>query len=310
MTISPATIGLGAIATLSLIGNGVLFLERQNIARELTDKETGAAMTATELRTSLETATAQLGSASTTIAMLEAELAALGEEYEELEEEYEEERGRNEEFADQIRAMSKTVGTLDKLSKTDEELLQKYSRVYFLNENYVPSRLATIPTEITLPGRQAQEFHADALPFLEAMIKDAARDGIDLKVLSAYRSFDEQEMLKGAYTQRYGSGANAFSADQGYSEHQLGTTVDLSDPETGGPYTAFKDTEAYQWLLENAYKHGFVLSYPEDNGYYIFEPWHWRFVGEDLAEYLFDNNLHFYDLDQRTIDTYLVRIFD
>jgi zinc D-Ala-D-Ala carboxypeptidase len=290
----------------SLTYNGVLM-------RHVSEK-TGALSSTTATADSLSEETSRLTEAltvaSSTIADLTFERDELVERYETLEEKYEEESGRNKDFEKQIRDIGKTVGVLDKLSKTDEELLQKYSKVYFLNENYIPSSLQTIPEKFMLAGRQEQQFHADALPFLENMLNDAARDGIDLKVLSAYRSFDTQAGLKGAYTQTYGSGANTFSADQGYSEHQLGTTLDLTDETTDGPYTSFKNTEAYTWLLNNAYKHGFVLSYPEDNTYYIFEPWHWRFVGEDLAEYLHENDLHFYDLDQRMIDTYLVKIFD
>ncbi len=294
---------LAAFLVASLAGNAYLWHQRSNLANTLNETKTTGAQTRDSL-------TADLLAASSTATQLAFELQTLSEQYEKLEEDLEQERGKNEDFEDQIKSISKTVGTLDKLAKTDEELLQKYSKVYFLNENYVPSRLAEIPETYVLQGRQAQQFHADALPFLESMLNDAARDGIDLKVLSAYRSFTEQAGLKGAYSQTYGSGANAFSADQGYSEHQLGTTADISDPVTAGPYTTFKATEAYTWLLQNAYKHGFILSYPEDNSYYIFEPWHWRYVGEDLAEYLHDNDLNFYDLDQRTIDTYLIKLFD
>jgi D-alanyl-D-alanine carboxypeptidase len=290
----------------SLSGNLILWQARTELDTSLRSTQTEAASvskTRDELADELRTA-------STTAAELAFELTALSEQYEKLKETLIAEQSKNEDFEDQIRSISKTVGTLDKLAKTDEELLQKYSKVYFLNENYVPSKLADIPEDYVLAGRQAQQFHADALPFLENMLNDASRDEIELKVLSAYRSFSEQAGLKGAYSQTYGSGANAFSADQGYSEHQLGTTVDLSDPETAGPYTSFKETPAYEWLLKNAHRHGFILSYPENNGYYIFEPWHWRFVGEDLATYLHENELNFYDLDQRTIDTYLVKLFD
>jgi zinc D-Ala-D-Ala carboxypeptidase len=142
------------------------------------------------------------------------------------------------------------------------------------------------------------------------MLDDAAEDGIDLKVVSAYRSFDEQDDLKGQYTQLYGSGANTFSADQGYSEHQLGTTLDLTTPTIGGAYTSFATTEAFAWLRANAYKYGFILSYPENNTFYVYEPWHWRFVGEDLARDLHRADAHFYDWDQRKIDEYLISIFD
>jgi LAS superfamily LD-carboxypeptidase LdcB len=244
------------------------------------------------------------------VSNLQSELSVAEEDYEDLKDDYRKERNKNEEFQDQIDRLLGTVNDLDKLSKIDEELLQKYSKVYFLNENYTPSSINEIPNKYVLEGREPQSFHGDALPFLEKMIKRAERSGIDLKVLSAYRSFDTQAQLKGAYTQTYGSGANTFSADQGYSEHQLGTTVDLTDPATGGPWLSFENTEAFAWLEKNAYKYGFVLSYPKDNGFYIFEPWHWRFVGEDLARELHKEDKLFYNMDQREIDTYLINIFD
>ena len=148
------------------------------------------------------------------------------------------------------------------------------------------------------------------MPFFEDMVEDALDDGVELFVVSAFRSFEEQAGLKGAYTVTYGSGANAFSADQGYSEHQLGTTIDFTTTGINGGLTGFEKTAAYEWLKENAHKYGFVLSYPENNAYYIYEPWHWRFVGEDLARDLHKDGKYFYDLDQRKIDEYLISLFD
>jgi D-alanyl-D-alanine carboxypeptidase len=252
----------------------------------------------------------EVRSLNETIENIQAELVILSEDYEELRDDYREERNKNEEFEDRIDNLAGTLGTLNKLAKTDKELLQKYSKVYFLNENYAPEAIRKIDDEWVLEGKEDQYFHREAMPFLEDLLEDAERDDIDLKVVSAYRSFDEQSQLKGQFTQLYGAGANAFSADQGYSEHQLGTTVDLTIESVGGTYTSFADTEAYEWLLDNAYKHGFVLSYPEGNEFYIFEPWHWRFVGEDLARDLHRDDMNFYDMDQRDIDEYLVSIFD
>ena len=248
--------------------------------------------------------------ASSTINELSSRLALTAEELQDIERDLEREQDRNEDFEDQIKAISGTVGILDKLSKTDEELLQKYSKAYFLNENFVPLKISKIDERYVLPGRKDQYFHGDALEFLTDMLDAAADDGHDIKILSAYRSFDEQQALKGQYTQVYGSGSNAFSADQGYSEHQLGTTVDLSDIATGGTYTSFAQTEAYDWLIKNAYRYGFILSYPENNTFYVYEPWHWRFVGVELARDLHRAEDEFYNWDQRTIDEYLVKIFD
>lgn len=288
------------VACVGVVGLGVLFLLQ---------KEHMAAVSA-----DLEAANA---SAQERIAVLEQTLEETAQQLqdtldrnERLEEELEEEEERNEEFAEQIEKITGTVGQLDKLSKTDRELLQKYSKVYFLNENYIPEKVVKIEDQYVYNESSTKYIHAQVEEYLYDMIDDANDDDIELWVISAYRSFDEQTALKGQYTTTYGSGANAFSADQGYSEHQLGTTVDFTTTGLNGGLAGFGNTEAFAWLEENAHKYGFVLSYPEGNAFYVYEPWHWRFVGTELADDLHDDGKHFYDLDQREIDEYLISIFD
>lgn len=227
-----------------------------------------------------------------------------------LTDELQKEKQKNKMFGDQIGEISKTVGTLDKLSKTDKELLQKYSKIYFLNENYIPESLINVPPDYLYEKNKEIKVHTKMFPYLQSLIVAANVDGINLKIISAYRSFGEQNALKNNYTITYGTGANRFSADQGYSEHQLGTAIDFTTAELGSNFTAFKGSDAYKWLTGNAYKYGFILSYPESNIYYQFEPWHWRFVGKSLAGRLFEEKQFFYDLEQRVIDTYLISIFD
>jgi len=258
----------------------------------------------------IATTTARISNLESQLGITQSELHRATSTNEELARTLQEEQGRNDEFAAQIDEISDTVGILDKLSKTDEELLQKYSKVSFLNEHYVPSDLSKIDKKWLYDESLTKEIHSKVEPFLEDMLEDALDDGVKIWVVSAYRSFGEQANLKGAYTVTYGSGANTFSADQGYSEHQLGTTIDFTTEGINGGLSGFGNTEAYQWLLDNAHKYGFTLSYDEENGYYVFEPWHWRFVGEDLAEDLHDDGAHFYDWDQRKIDEYLISIFD
>ena len=253
--------------------------------------------------------TEALATTSAHITELEKRLVDAEQSNEDLAYSLSEEKRRNDEFYSQISEISGTVGKLDKLSKTDEELLQKYSKVYFLNENYIPSDLIQIPQSY-IHDDDDEFFHENAWPFLETLLKEAEEDGMELSIVSGYRSFDTQRELKGAYTVTYGSGANTFSADQGYSEHQLGTAIDFSTKALGGGLSGFGNTEEYDWLLQNAYKYGFILSYPEENGYYVFEPWHWRFVGKKLARDLHSDDESFYHLDQREIDEYLINIFD
>lgn len=243
------------------------------------------------------------------VSSLEEELSTLTGEYDVLEDAFESEKARNDAFANEIADISGTVGKLDKLSRTDPELLQKYSKVFFLSEHYAPEAFEKLPPAYVF-GEEDEYVSKQVWPFLKELFEDAKDDGVNLGVVSAFRSFGEQGALKASYTVQYGSGANAFSADQGYSEHQLGTTVDFSSNEVGGGLNNFDTTTAYTWLVDNAYKYGFVLSYPKGNAYYIYEPWHWRFVGTELARDLHKDGKHFYDLDQRELDAYLVDIFD
>jgi len=221
------------------------------------------------------------------------------------------EQAKSNSLVDQFNEITNTVGALSKLSKTDPELLKKYSKVYFLNEHYVPISLTKIDKGYVGSKSTNNEIHSNVLPYLTKMIDAGRLEGVFPLVQSAYRSFGTQAILKSNYKVTYGAGtANRFSADQGYSEHQLGTAVDFTTEKTNGTLEGFSKTPEYQWLVKNAYQYGFILSYPAGNSYYKYEPWHWRFVGVALATYLHENNLNFYDSDQRAIDNYLANIFD
>ena len=248
--------------------------------------------------------------ASSTIAELSSRLSLTAEELDDIEKDYRKEKNKNDDFEDQIKKISGTVGVLDKLSKTDKELLQKYSKVYFLNEHYIPEKIVPIEKKYLYNEAVSKSIHGNVEPYLNEMIDAALEDGIKIWVVSGYRSFKEQTGLKNAYTATYGSGANAFSADQGFSEHQLGTAVDFTTEGLSGGLEGFDTKPAYAWMQKNASKYGFTLSYPKGNAYYVYEPWHWRFVGEDLARDLDRANASFYDWDQRKIDEYLISIFD
>ena len=204
-----------------------------------------------------------------------------------------------------------TVGevlTLKRTVEIDDELLKKYSKFYFLNENYSPKDLASISKSFT--NNKDIQLIAMAKFRLEEMIMAASSSGVKIVVNSGYRSFTEQKGLKSAYSQTFGiTAANSFSADQGYSEHQLGTTVDLSDGKVVLE-TAFDKTQTFAWLKDNAHLYGFTMSYPKNNKYYIYEPWHYRFVGIELATYLYNNKQYFYDLDQKFIDGFKVKMFE
>ncbi len=303
--------GLITVLLIIVIGvlSYVLTLQNKEI-QSLTDTYTNTVSELSSTQSTLSEKERGLSEKVMTLEETKTALALSEENATELSKLLEEEKERNDDFENQIKKVSGTVGKLDKLSKIDPELLMKYSKIYFLNEHYAPAKVEAIATTSLRNPAILEYIDAKVEPHLTDLLDEAKDDGISLKVASAYRSFTEQKSLKSAYSVMYGSGANTFSADQGYSEHQLGTTLDFTSDEIGGTLTGFENTKAYTWLLENAHRYGFVLSYPKDNAYYIFEPWHWRFVGEDLARDLHREGKYFYDMNQRDIDAYLIKLFD
>lgn len=128
---------------------------------------------------------------------------------------------------------------------------------------------------------------AEAASALERMGTDASAAGIYLTILSGYRSYATQEQTYNNFVARDGQErANQYSAKPGHSEHQTGLAVDLDDASGCALYTCFADTAAGQWLAANAWQYGFVLRYPlgsEGITGYEFEPWHYRYVGTEVA---------------------------
>jgi zinc D-Ala-D-Ala carboxypeptidase len=126
-----------------------------------------------------------------------------------------------------------------------------------------------------------------------AQMREAARaGGVDLNIISGFRSRASQEKLFARQIQRRGNreAAARLSAPPGHSEHHTGYALDIgdnSDQDTDLKY-AFERTRAYHWLSENANQYGFELSFPRNNpGGVSFEPWHWRFVGSETAAQIF-----------------------
>ena len=131
---------------------------------------------------------------------------------------------------------------------------------------------------------------------LTRMFEAASKDGHSLMVGSAYRSATTQNQLFNTYVARVGyDQANKYSAHPGHSEHQTGLAVDISTVSQQC-YLAecFIGTADGLWLAENAYKFGFHLRYPKGKETitgYNFEPWHYRYVGVDLATALHTSGL-------------------
>lgn len=165
-----------------------------------------------------------------------------------------------------------------------DDLLAPVSKETWLSPDYEPLDLAPIPPEISPSGERL--LRLEALAHLEEMWQDARADGVKLEVLSAYRSYATQERIFTRNVARRGEEeANRSSARPGQSEHQLGTTIDFGG--TAADWSAsFGETSAGRWLAENAYRYGFAMSYPPDSEEitgYIYEPWHYRYIGREHA---------------------------
>ena len=126
------------------------------------------------------------------------------------------------------------------------------------------------------------------------MFMDGKKDGLILSVTSGFRRFEVQESILKATKAWKGDEAYKSVALPGHSEHQLGVAVDLSGKSVNYASTVytFGNVPEGKWLVENSYKYGFILSYPkgkESITGYIYEPWHFRYVGVSFAKEIFDS---------------------
>ena len=127
------------------------------------------------------------------------------------------------------------------------------------------------------------------------MARDAKSNNLNLRAISTYRSYEYQENLYNNYVKVDGiRKADTYSARPGFSEHHTGLAIDIDNIKSN--YLNFENTEEFNWLQENAYKYGFILRYPKDKENitgYIYEPWHYRYVGIKVASYIKKNNITF-----------------
>ena len=137
--------------------------------------------------------------------------------------------------------------------------------------------------------------HIDMRDSLLNMRAEAKKDGIDLVFLSGYRSISLQNdifySLKSTRNQEAAERARV-SAPPGYSEHSTGFAIDIGDAtqrETDFE-TEFENTDAFRWLIKNAAKFHFKLSFDKNNKYIDYEPWHWRYEGSIEALKVFETS--------------------
>jgi len=175
---------------------------------------------------------------------------------------------------------------------------------YGISRDYVPNDLVNIsdylPQSVTLGyPTQVREI---VIHSLVQMIEEMIRAGLEPQIVSAYRSYSAQLIAWNRWVDEYPDRAAIVSAPPGHSEHQLGTTIDFGSPElveivgddTIRFHTDFYKTREGQWLEQNAHDYGFTLSFSRDSfdiAGLFYEPWHFRFVGPELATFLKEHDL-------------------
>jgi len=177
----------------------------------------------------------------------------------------------------------------DALNKhTNLVLVNKH---YYLDENYIPKDLVQLDYKYTSGINVFAD--KEAIEAFELMSTDANAIGLNIKTISAYRSYEYQKKLYEGYLLNDAQEiVDTYSARAGHSEHQTGLAFDVYNIEK--PYTNFGETKEYEWLKINAHKYGFIIRYTSDNSYitgYKDEPWHIRYVGVNNATYIYENNI-------------------
>lgn len=190
-------------------------------------------------------------------------------------------------YTNDIKVTNKEANKLD-------AIVNKY---YKLNKNYEPSDLTQINS---IYSAGTQKLRKEAAIKFEEMASNASNKGLKIYAGSTYRSYDYQQGLYNRYVAKDGiKEADTYSARAGYSEHQLGLAVDILNGSW--QYLSEKDKE-YKWLIDNSYKYGYILRYPRGKEYitgYVFEDWHFRYLGIELATKVYESNL--------TYDEYVAR---
>lgn len=187
--------------------------------------------------------------------------------------------------------------SMDKDDYVDPINVDKFSRDmlvnkhYKLSEDFVPDDLVTFDEKYC--NGEVQEGNREAVVAFKNMYEAAKKEGLGLVINSSYRSYQDQEEICNTYKELYGEGyVSRYVALPGYSEHQTGLSFDIGSTSSN----VFADSKEYEWMLDNAYKYGFILRFTKANlsitGFRS-EPWHYRYVGKKIAKYIYDNDISF-----------------
>jgi len=157
------------------------------------------------------------------------------------------------------------------------------NKTYYLPENY-----KTVDSYSALSDNCVTCLNKDVMSAYNEMKSETVSLGLNIWLASGFRSYSVQNYLYNSYIARDGvEAADTYSARPGHSEHQTGLAFDLNSVSS-----AFAYTDEGKWIKDNCYRYGFIIRYPEGKESitgYMYESWHLRYVGKELAEKLYNN---------------------
>src|SRR5690606_25696674 len=175
-----------------------------------------------------------------------------------------------------------------KLLTSDNPKLTVKNGITYVDGVIVVNKRYSLPSTYN-PGESKEARSA-----FNKMLADAKQKNISFQVISGFRTYDYQKNLYNRYVKTYGEAeASRFSAKAGHSEHQTGLTFDIGGPnEAHWLKQSFDKTAEGKWLAANAHRFGFIMRYPngkEGVTGYMYEPWHFRYVGVERATKIFNS---------------------
>ena len=195
---------------------------------------------------------------------------------------------------------------LDKENYKDPIEVKKFSYNMLVNKHrklgakFIPDGLSTIPSSLT--SEKGLKANKVAIEEAKKMIADAKKEGMNIIINSAYRSYKDQEEVVSTYQKLYGdSYIEKYVLKPGFSEHQTGLGFDFGSTTS----KIFVESNEYKWMEKNCYKYGFIHRFKtnyEDVTGIKNEAWHYRYVGKKIAKYCYTNDI--------TLEVYYARFLD
>jgi len=174
--------------------------------------------------------------------------------------------------------------------KNPENILVLVNKNNKLSKNYIPNDLEKLNLKYANEDKYLKK---EAKVAFEKLSEEARLRNYMIIATSTYRSYEYQEELYNHYVEIKGlEYADLCSARPGHSEHQTGLAVDVMG--SNYDYDRFEESIEFTWMRDNAHKFGFILRYPKGKELitgFKYEPWHYRYVGVEIATYLYQNNL-------------------